>query len=702
LRYSVVILLVFLGVAGKICAQQIPPVNTLDSVVVEVTRTNKTLGQIPAPIQVITKKQIQKTGAQKLIDVLQQQPGIIIADNPLGQSLQGYPNPFGSGVQMQGLDPAYTQILVDGEPLTGRNAGILNLGRIALGNVKQIEILKGPATSLYGSESLAGAINIVTETATKNATSAQLHYGSNSTNVINLTQSFVAKNIIITGFASRYQTAGYDLDKTIFGKTIDPYTNYNFSTKINWNITKKWSLQQSLRYFDQTQKNQYQVSVNANPEIVAGTTAEKDWSSNTQLSFLPHKKTKLFARLYATGYKNNAAVFTQSTNLLFDNTYLTQTLIKPELQAEFGLSKKLITGAGAIIQNINSSRYANKQQLNGSYIFAQKEWILKNKLNITAGFRLDKQQQFKTQFNPKLAAGYQINKKIAISGSVGRGFKTPDFRQLYLNFTNASIGYALIGANELPATLIQMQQQGQIATSTNITPFTNANTLNAENSWGSNFSVKVKPTNKLNIDADFFRNDINQLIEVFILPFSNINGSNIYSYRNIAAVFTQGINTQIKYQLNKNLSVIGGYQYLEAKDKQVLKDIEDKKIIGRDPETFVSRYTTKNNYGGLFNRSKHSGTLQLNYDNLPNNLSANLRVIMRNRFGFSDVNGNAILDDDREYAKGYTLLNFAITKTIHKKIDIQLGCDNILGFTNPTQLPNFFGRNFFTNINIQF
>ena len=152
------ILLVLSTVENAVFAQNITTdsgfnsITTLEKIIVTTTRTEKSIGDIPVPIQVITKKFIQQTGSQKLIDILQQQTGLVLADNPLGQALQGYPNPFGSGIQLQGFDPAYTLILIDGEPLTGRNAGILNLGRIAVGNIKQIEIIKGPATSLYGSD----------------------------------------------------------------------------------------------------------------------------------------------------------------------------------------------------------------------------------------------------------------------------------------------------------------------------------------------------------------------------------------------------------------------------------------------------------------------------------------------------------------------------------------------------------------------
>lgn len=141
----------------------------LDEVVVSGTRTENKVSNLPLPIEVISYKNILQSGSQKLLDILQMQSGIVVASNPLGTALQGYPNPFGEGVQMQGLDPAYTLIMVDGEPLTGRNAGIINLGRIAVGNIEQIEILKGTATSLYGSDALAGVINVITKKPVKNS-----------------------------------------------------------------------------------------------------------------------------------------------------------------------------------------------------------------------------------------------------------------------------------------------------------------------------------------------------------------------------------------------------------------------------------------------------------------------------------------------------------------------------------------------------
>ena len=154
---------------------------TSDPIVVTANRSERKLSNTAVPTILISKNTINQTGSLKLQDILQEHTGIILVNSTLGTSLNGYPNPFGQGVQMLGLDPAYTAILLDGEPLVGRNAGILKLGRIATGNIKQIEIVKGPSSSLYGSEAMAGVINILTETPTSEKLSLQLQHASNNT-----------------------------------------------------------------------------------------------------------------------------------------------------------------------------------------------------------------------------------------------------------------------------------------------------------------------------------------------------------------------------------------------------------------------------------------------------------------------------------------------------------------------------------------
>ena len=700
-------LLIFLSRENVVFAQNalvdtsFNKITTLEKITVTTTRTEKSIGDIPVPIQVISKKFIQQTGSQKLIDILQQQTGLILADNPLGQALQGYPNPFGSGIQMQGLDPAYTLILVDGEPLTGRNAGILNLGRIAVGNIKQIEIIKGPATSLYGSDALAGVINIITEKPVANSSLVQINQASNNTWGFTANQTIKRKKTALQLFANRYSSSGYDLDPAIYGKTADPYFNYSFAAKLFYDISAKTHLQTSARFFQQKQFNNYLVYTSNQPSPVDGDSKENDWGFNNQLFHSISKKVKLISRLYVTGYQNNAQVFLQNNKELYDRSYLHQFLLKPEIQVEVGENRnqKFIAGAGYNYEIIDANRYPEKKNFNAIYLFSQKEWLFNNKLNVTVGGRLDKHSLYNLQFNPKLALAYKVKPNLSFNGSIGTGFKAPDFRQQFLFFNNSLVGYTLLGANELSNGLLQLQQQGQIDQSINIAPYLGDHTLSPEKSVGINVGGRYCLQNKTNFTVNIFRNDINNLIDRYNLPFSKINGQAIYSYVNVNKVFTQGFDVNVNHILTKNFSVNTGYQYLEAKDKDVVRRIKNNEVVKRDPITYSSSYVTSKEYGGLFNRSKHTANLQLFYSSNNKTWNANIRANYRGRYGYGDINGDNILDDSREYVAGYVLLNAAISKAFKQGFEIQVGAENLLNHKDKDRLPNLPGTTYLINCN---
>jgi outer membrane receptor for ferrienterochelin and colicins len=80
----------------------------------------------------------------------------------------------------------------------------------------------------------------------------------------------------------------------------------------------------------------------------------------------------------------------------------------------------------------------------------------------------------------------------------------------------------------------------------------------------------------------------------------------------------------------------------------------------------------------LFDRSKHSFNIKIYYENKKHAFNTYLRVIYKGKYGWSDINGNQILDVAEEYAKGYALLNFSFTKTFKNKYHIMVGVDNIL------------------------
>lgn len=685
-------------------AQNDTLIGTSDDVFITATRSERKLSNVAVPAIIINKKTIQQTGSLRLQDILQEQTGITVVNSSLATSLNGYPNPFGQGVQMLGLDPSYTAILMDGEPLIGRNAGILKLGRIATGNIRQIEIVKGPSSSLYGSEAMAGVINILTASPTSEIIDAQFHAASNNTFAGSVAYSNKFKKTGVQLFVNRYSTKGYDLDEKLYGNTIDPFRELTANAKITQDLSAKTQLLVSLRSFGSTQNNNYQIFQSGVAGIVNGYTTENDQSVFTQLKHTINTSKKIFFRVFYNQYGNNSFVNLENTNTKFDETTFKQSILKPELQYESVRARKsrYVAGVGAYLETIDASRYAGKQSLYTLYTFTQKEWYaLSEKLTVIAGTRVDKRNDFNLNLSPRVAIAYKPNSNFKFTASVGWGFKAPDFRHMYLNLANAQIGYSLIGQSILTQQLQNLQQMGALQTGANITPFLNTNNLLPEKSFGLHIGTKYTK-NKLVIEAGIYRNDINNLIDVFILPFTKTNGGNIYSYRNINKIYTQGAEVDIKYSLNKNVIVSAGYQYVEAKDKEILNQINAGTVYKRDPVTLQSSVVKKADYFGIANRSKHNINSKILWNSNNSSWNAYIRFVRRGSFGFTDVNGNNIIDDERERVAGFWLANIALAKNINKSFQLQAGVENLFNYINAQQLPNIAGRLFFLNINYSF
>ncbi|HBK30759.1 MAG TPA: TonB-dependent receptor, partial [Porphyromonadaceae bacterium] len=125
----------------------------LNEVVVTGTGTHRKLKDSPVAIEAITQKELKNAAFPSFENAM-------IALEP---SLTFSPNAMGPYMQLNGLSNRYILVLVDGKKLGGDINGNTDLARINMSNVKRIEILKGAASSLYGSEAIAGVINIITE-----------------------------------------------------------------------------------------------------------------------------------------------------------------------------------------------------------------------------------------------------------------------------------------------------------------------------------------------------------------------------------------------------------------------------------------------------------------------------------------------------------------------------------------------------------
>jgi outer membrane receptor for ferrienterochelin and colicins len=256
-----------------------------------------------------------------------------------------------------------------------------------------------------------------------------------------------------------------------------------------------------------------------------------------------------------------------------------------------------------------------------------------------------------------------------------------------------------LGAEELPRIIGEWQSQGLI--SELLLDPTLLGNIRAESSTAYNLGFRARPLPKLRWTLNLFRNDVQDLIETQVVA-RRTNGQNIFSYRNLSAIYTQGVETDLNYVLSPSFTLSGGYQFLDAKDKEVLDQIDAGQLFSRDPQTLITRRITRQDYGGLFNRSRHMANVKLFYNHEKTGTTANLRAVYRGRYGFGDRNGNLILDDDSEYVPGFWTLNATAAKRFYKQMfQLQVGCENLLNQQNQQMMPNMPGRLWWASLSCQ-
>lgn len=657
------------------------------------------MGALPMPVLLVPKTQIKTMGSLRLTEVLTEQTGLAVVPQVNGQ---------GSGIQIQGLNPDYTLILLNGEPLIGRYTGSLELSRIAVGNIRQVEIVKGPSSSLYGSDALAGVVNIITERPEGTRGSLYTRYGTNQTLDLSADFGTSAGKWSAYVFANRYSTDGYDLSPQNYGKTVSPFSSYTGSIRLGYAFSPKSELILSGRYFTERQQFDFEVLTAAQEEIrTSGTGQTADWNINPVFTHRLNDKTKFTARLYATGYKTETRLINPATDTLYYTDDFRQSFTRPEVNLEYfaGTRHVLTFGAGANFESVDTRRYGSNvlRQQETKYAFAQDEWTPAEKLNLIVGARFDYNTIYGSQLSPKLSARYELSDRVSLKGSYGVGFKAPDFRQLYLNFNNSAAGgYSVFGTEVAVGRLAELDAQGLIQGYL-VDPAQLGN-LEAERSHAVNLGGHAELFGRLSADVNLFYNSIDNLIETQAVAVTTANQT-IYSYRNIKRVYTRGVEANLLYPIFKKLNVSIGYQLLYAKDADIADQVDRGEVYWRDPATLVTRQLQPDEYFGLYNRSRHMGNFKLFFSDPAAGWEASARIIYRGKYGLgdirgsiqgevmppSDINGNGILDTHDDFVSGYALVNLSVARTF-LGFRLQVGVDNLFDYTDPIYIPNIPGR----------
>ena len=604
----------------------------LEPVVVTATKTPQRLEDTPVITNLITRAEIEATGAENIGEVLEHTAGIII-----------HRDGHGDGVQLQGLNSEYILILVDGEPQVGRIAGKLDMARLAVENVERIEIVKGATASLFGNAALGGVINIITREATSPfSVQVSQTFEQNTTLDSRGAVELQRDNLNALLTLSRNYRNPIDLDTSDLTTTIDGYANVTGSARTEYQLTPATNLIFSGQYFTQDQEG---ISENGpvafdrlgDIENFSGSIGvEHEFGDRTHGT----PATLLTGKLYATRYDDESTVVNRDSAEISSQNLNIQDLLKGELQFDTTLWEKhqFTLGGEVVLENLQSQRITGGERgLLTNSLFVQNVFRPISAFALVIGGRLDNHSEFGTHFSPKLSTLYRMTDNLRLRFSYGQGFRAPDFKNLYLDFTNVTSGYQVLG---------------------------NPN-LRPESSHNWNLGLEYQIFDGLLGRVHAYRNDLHNLIEAERIGKSAAGGSK-FEYQNISKAFTEGVDVEAVVGSIGGFTSTVGYAYLRGADKE----------------------------SGLplLNRSTHSGTLKLAYLHANTGLQVDLRGRYASPWGFFD-DGDKVLESE-ELAPSYWVWNLRASKTLLKIFKVSIGCNNIFDFKIPT-FYTFTGRSFY-------
>ncbi|MBG6188313.1 TonB-dependent receptor [Flavobacterium sp. CAN_S2] len=519
----------------------------MEEIIVTSTRGTRTISNTPTRVEFIAGEELEEKANMKLGDIrmmLNESTGI--------QTQQTSATSGNSSIRIQGLDGRYTQILKDGLPIySGASSGLGLLQTPPL-DLKQVEIIKGSASTLYGGGAIAGLVNLVSKTPTEER---ELRFLINGTSAlgfdINGFYSQQFKKIGLTVFASHNRNAPYDPANIVL-TAIPKFERFNFTPKLFVNFNEKTKLNFGINTV-------FENRIGGNIDYI------KD-ESKYQGSYFERNKTQRISTQFALTHKfnekesvtiknsfNNFSRVITIPDYIFDG--LQNSTFSEITYSKNGDLAEWIAGGNLYTENFNEKSQTAFPLRNYNQItygaFIQNIVKVKNWLDIETGLRGDYVVDYGFSFLPKLSALFKVNSKLTSRIGGGLGYKTPTI------FTEES-------------ERIQYR---------NVMPI-NSDFNKLEKSYGVNFDInyktKITQDVSLSLNQLFFYTNVDNPLILNPLP------NNVYQFVNINGYLdTKGTETNVKLGY-KDFKLFLGYTYTDA-------SIDNRGIKSENPLTAKHR-----------------------------------------------------------------------------------------------------------------
>ncbi len=529
----------------------------LNDVVITATKTKANTIELANSISVIDSTQISNSNANNVFDVLKNETGISF-------TRQGGPGTL-SNIYLRGANASHTLVLIDGVEVNLINdpSGVYDFSALPIDNIDRIEVLRGPQSTLYGSDALAGVINIITKQGYGSPKFSLLTEGGTYNTykaLLGLNGSIQNLNYSIA--LSRTGSDGFSNAAEKYGNTEkDGYTFNNLSSIFGYNLGKNAAINIYTRFTkSKSDYDQFGGAFGDDPTYVFNQ-QEFSLRGESKFSLLDDKWNQ---KIGLTFFRNvrKYSYDTSSASIYYSHSLYDGRKYKLDWQNDFDLDKNNLLTAGFEFESeaASSEYYAFNYLLLPDYvsIFPKKEdhiWgiYLQNRFNLdkifftTAGIRLDNHNQFGSQLTYRIAPAYMIwGTNTKIKATLGTGFKSPSLFYLY-------------------------------------DPMYGNENLSPEKSLGFDFGV----------EQYFFKEGISFGVTYFYNKFTDMFGFDYVTFKtiNINKAVTKGAEIYLQAKPIDQLEVKVNYTYTDAKDMSPNSSDYGKRLLRR-PENKVGLYSS--------------------------------------------------------------------------------------------------------------
>lgn len=532
---------------------------TLGEVVVTATGRDQEVREAPASVSVITREEIQKTPATTIRDVVRTLPGVNVSAGV----------PSDNDISIRGMPGEYTLFLVDGrrqntrETMNRGTGGVQSNLLPPLSAIERIEVVRGPMSSLYGSDAMGGVINIITRKVPKawggsaeiggikqkhselgdssfanfwlggpikgETVGVQLyggHWRRDEDSVYypasGLSGAYGMKNQQLTAKLTARLSPDHDVSaevgKQAFfwtqtpGKTL-PATGARTETR---HERDHWALTYEGRWAD---------GVRSRIALQQEQATRTDWSNGTATGAVPDLTNTVLDAGLSIALRNNLL----KVGGQYNRAHLD------------GIARQDSIPGSTYPANVDDVTLKNWA------LYVEDEYFATDKLTITGGARLDHDERYGNHWTPRLFGVYKLDPALTLRAGVAKGFKAPTIRQ-------STAGYCMTSGGPVA----NFQPPGTLCGNPDLKPETSTTAelgMHYTSPAGSTFSATV------------FHSDFQNKVTSYDTGVADprVPSRNIYIYDNISEVTLKGIELNGATRLTRELRLSGNYTFTKSR-----------------------------------------------------------------------------------------------------------------------------------------